>query len=58
MAELGARALERLAAAIEAPDATPASTETVLAELVVRESCGARPPPTSHEGRSRSGRAS
>jgi LacI family transcriptional regulator len=42
MAELGARALERLAAAIEAPDATPASTETVPAELVVRESCGAR----------------
>ena len=45
MAELGARALERLAAAIEAPDATPASTETVSAELVVRESCGARRPP-------------
>jgi len=58
MAELGARALERLAAAIEAPDAAPASTETVLAELVVRESCGARPPPTSNEGPSRSGRAS
>ena len=45
MAELGARALERLAAAIEAPDATPASTETVPAELVVRESCGARRAP-------------
>ena len=45
MAELGARALERLAAAIEAPDATPASTETVPAELVVRESCGARRTP-------------
>jgi len=40
MAGTGARALERLAAAIEAPDATPASTETVPAELVVRESCG------------------
>jgi LacI family transcriptional regulator len=47
MAELGARALERLAAAIEAPDATPPSTETVPAELVVRESCGARPPPAT-----------
>jgi len=45
MAELGARALERLAAAIEAPEATPASTETVPAELVVRESCGAQRPP-------------
>src|SRR5205814_1579180 len=45
MAELGARALERLAAAIDAPDATPASTETVPAELVVRESCGARRAP-------------
>ena len=45
MAELGARALERLAAAIEAPDVTPPSTETVPAELVVRESCGARRAP-------------
>ena len=44
MAELGARALERLAAAIKAPEATPASTETMPAELVVRASCGARAP--------------
>jgi LacI family transcriptional regulator len=44
MAELGARALERLAASINAPEATPASTETMPAELVVRASCGARAP--------------
>ena len=43
MAELGARAFERLAAAIASPDTTAASTETVPAELVVRASCGARP---------------
>ena len=42
MAELGARALERLAGAIEAPGRTPISTETVAAELVVRRSSGAR----------------
>jgi LacI family transcriptional regulator len=42
MAELGARALERLAAVIEAPGSTAASTEIVPAELVVRASCGAR----------------
>src|SRR5882757_10979578 len=55
MAELGARALEGLAAAIEAPDATPASTETVPAELVVRESCGAQraPAPGRRPARSR-----
>jgi LacI family transcriptional regulator len=45
MAELGARALERLAAAIEAPQATPPSTEMVATELVIRASCGARPAP-------------
>ena len=44
MAELGARALEQLAAAIKAPEATAASTETMPAELVVRASCGARAP--------------
>jgi len=58
MAELGARALERLAAAIEAPDAAPTTTETVPAELVVRASCGARPPPASHARVSAAGRAS
>jgi LacI family transcriptional regulator len=45
MAELGARALERLTAAIAAPDATPL-TETMPADLVIRASCGARPTPT------------
>ncbi len=41
MAELGARALERLAATIDAPESTPTSIETMPAELVVRTSCGA-----------------
>lgn len=45
MAELGARALERLAAAIETPDTAATSTETLPAELVIRSSCGARPSP-------------
>src|SRR6184192_1522362 len=58
MAELGARALERLAAAIEAPDVAPTTTETVPAELVVRASCGARPPPASERRPIRSGRES
>jgi len=58
MAELGARALERLASAIEAPDAAPTTTETVPAELVVRASCGARPPPASERHPIRSSRAS
>jgi LacI family transcriptional regulator, galactose operon repressor len=55
MAELGARALERLAAAIEAPEAAPTTTETVPAELVVRASCGARPPPVLQQHPTRSG---
>ena len=54
MAELGARALERLAAAIKAPEATPASTETMPAELVVRASCGARAPSAPGRRASRS----
>jgi len=41
MAELGARALERVAAAITEETAEPTSTEMVAAELVVRASCGA-----------------
>jgi LacI family transcriptional regulator len=44
MAELGARALERLAAAIDKSEATTASTETMPAELVIRASCGSRAP--------------
>ena len=40
MAELGARALAGIAAAIDAPTATPTSTEIVATELVVRASCG------------------
>jgi LacI family transcriptional regulator len=58
MAELGARALERLADAIEAPDSAPTTTETVPAELVVRASCGARPPPALQQHPTGSGRAS
>jgi LacI family transcriptional regulator len=38
MAELGERALERLASAIAAPKSTPTSTEALPAELVVRAS--------------------
>jgi LacI family transcriptional regulator len=45
MADLGARALERLAAVIKAPEATATTTETMPAELVIRASCGARPRP-------------
>jgi LacI family transcriptional regulator, galactose operon repressor len=44
MAELGARALERLAVAIASPEDTRASTEIVPADLVIRASCGARAP--------------
>jgi len=42
MAELGERALVRLAEAIAKPLAPP-STETLPAELVIRASCGVRP---------------
>lgn len=41
MAELGARALDGIAAAASAPAATPNFTEIVATELVVRASCGA-----------------
>ena len=43
MAELGERALARLADAIAAPRSSPASTETLAADLVIRASSGARP---------------
>jgi LacI family transcriptional regulator len=43
MAELGERALTRLADAIASPNSIPASTETLAADLVIRVSCGARP---------------
>lgn len=42
MAELGARALERVAAAIGESTTQATSTEVVAAELVVRASCGAK----------------
>ena len=42
MAELGARALEGVADAVGAPEATPTSTEMVATELVVRASSAAR----------------
>ncbi len=41
MAELGARALDGIAAAVGAPAATPTSTQTVATTLVIRASCGA-----------------
>lgn len=44
IADLGSRALERLAAWIENPDAPNSFTETVPAELVIRASCGTREP--------------
>lgn len=40
IAELGSRALERLAAWIDRPNEPHCFTETVPAELVIRESCG------------------
>ena len=42
MAELGARALDGVADAVGAPEATPTSTEMVATELVVRASSAAR----------------
>lgn len=45
MAELGARALDGVAAAVGAEKVTPKSTEIVATELVVRVSCGARRQP-------------
>ena len=42
MAELGDRALTRLADAIASPGSMPVSTETLTADLVIRASCGAR----------------
>jgi LacI family transcriptional regulator len=41
IADLGARAITRLAETINAPNAQPPLTETVPAEVVVRSSCGA-----------------
>ena len=43
MAELGDRALTRLADAIATPGSIPVSTETLAADLVIRASSGARP---------------
>ena len=42
IADLGRRALERLASTVSQPKAATASTETLKPELVVRVSCGAR----------------
>lgn len=42
IADLGARALEQLALAIESPDSLGTRVETVPAELVIRASCGAK----------------
>lgn len=42
IADLGARALDRLAAGIDDPAKLEPTTETVPAEVVVRASCGAR----------------
>jgi LacI family transcriptional regulator len=42
IADLGGRALDRLALAIDNPKALEATTETVAAEVVIRASCGSR----------------
>jgi LacI family transcriptional regulator len=42
IADLGARALDQLAAAIELPDQLGSRLETVSAELVIRASCGGK----------------
>lgn len=49
MAELGAAALQRLAATISAPDTTPATAETLPAELVIRASSGAHGSPRASQ---------
>ena len=49
MAELGASALQRLAATISAPDTTPATAETLPAELVIRASSGAHGSPRASQ---------
>jgi LacI family transcriptional regulator len=41
--DLGRSALERLAALLDASDQTTPSTDTLGCEVVVRDSCGARP---------------
>jgi LacI family transcriptional regulator len=43
IADMGARALDRLASAIENPAQFQPVTETVPAELIIRASCGAQP---------------
>lgn len=53
IADMGARALDRLASAIENPAQFQPVTETVPAELIIRASCGAQPHSTaSSNGRS------
>jgi LacI family transcriptional regulator len=47
IADMGCRALERLAAAIEQPKEAQPSTEVVPAELVIRASCGSKEPARS-----------
>lgn len=42
IADLGRRALERVASTVSAPKTAPTSTETLKPELIVRVSCGAR----------------
>ena len=42
ISEMGARALERLALAIDSPDREKRSAQTIAPELVVRNSCGAQ----------------
>jgi LacI family transcriptional regulator len=45
ISDLGGRALDRLATAIENPTQSAPVTETVAAELIIRASCGAPPVP-------------
>jgi len=48
ISDMGGRALDRLATAIENPAQFQPVTETVPAELIIRASCGAPPRPTGN----------
>jgi len=48
ISDMGGRALDRLATAIENPAQFQPVTETVPAELIIRASCGAQPRPAGN----------
>jgi LacI family transcriptional regulator len=54
ISDLGGRALDRLAMAIDNPAQVEPITETVAAELIIRASCGAPVPPAAGNARSTS----